>query len=83
MLYDLQKYFPHSLFIWPPTGHLCYSLPDANTAVMCKSLLAYTKIFIDYIPRKGIAGVKGIWHPAPVLLPGKSRARRSLVGCSP
>ena len=23
------------------------------------------------------------WHPAPVLLPGKSHARRSLVGCSP
>ena len=23
------------------------------------------------------------WHPTPVLLPGKSHARRSLVGCSP
>ena len=23
------------------------------------------------------------WHPAPVLLPGKSRGWRSLVGCSP
>ena len=23
------------------------------------------------------------WHPAPVLLPGKSHGRRSLVGCSP
>ena len=23
------------------------------------------------------------WHPAPVLLPGKSYGRRSLVGCSP
>ena len=23
------------------------------------------------------------WHPTPVLLPGKSRGRRSLVGCSP
>ena len=25
----------------------------------------------------------GIWHPTPVLLPGKSHGRRSLVGCSP
>ena len=25
----------------------------------------------------------GLWHPTPVLLPGKSRGRRSLVGCSP
>ena len=23
------------------------------------------------------------WHPAPVLLPGKSHGRRNLVGCSP
>ena len=23
------------------------------------------------------------WHPTPVLLPGKSKGRRSLVGCSP
>ena len=22
------------------------------------------------------------WHPTPVLLPGKSQGRRSLVGCS-
>ena len=27
--------------------------------------------------------VKAIWHPTPVLLPGKSHGRRSLVGCSP
>ena len=25
----------------------------------------------------------GQWHPNPVLLPGKSHRRRSLVGCSP
>ena len=24
-----------------------------------------------------------LWHPTPVLLPGKSHRRRSLVGCSP
>ena len=29
-------------------------------------------------------GIKaGQWHPTPVLLPGKSHGRRSLVGCSP
>ena len=26
---------------------------------------------------------KDQWHPTPVLLPGKSHGRRSLVGCSP
>ena len=24
-----------------------------------------------------------IWHPTPILLPGESHGRRSLVGCSP
>ena len=26
---------------------------------------------------------RGQWRPTPVLLPGKSHGRRSLVGCSP
>ena len=26
---------------------------------------------------------RGRWHPTPVILPGKSRGRRSPVGCSP
>ena len=29
------------------------------------------------------AGQRRQWHPTPVLLPGKSHGRRSLVGCSP
>ena len=28
-------------------------------------------------------GILRQWHPTPVLLPGKSHGRRSLVGCSP
>ena len=33
----------------------------------------------------GVSGVtqRRPWHPTPVLLPGKSHGRRSLVGCSP
>ena len=27
--------------------------------------------------------VKVVWHPTPVLLPGKSHGQRSLVGCRP
>ena len=30
-----------------------------------------------------IRGPKEQWHPTPVLLPGESHGRRSLVGCSP
>ena len=39
----------------------------------------YTHIFIiNYTASK-----RRQWHPTPVLLPGKSYGRRSLVGCSP
>ena len=30
-----------------------------------------------------LTSVRRRWHPTPVLLPGKSHGRRSLVGCSP
>ena len=30
-----------------------------------------------------VQGRRRQWHPTPVLLPGKSHGRRSLVGCSP
>ena len=30
-----------------------------------------------------LTGWRRQWHPSPVLLPGKSQGRRSLVGCSP
>ena len=33
------------------------------------------------LPRNGLR--RRQWHPTPVLLPGKSHGRRSLVGCSP
>ena len=31
----------------------------------------------------GFSSWRRQWHPTPVLLPGKSHGRRSLVGCSP
>ena len=34
------------------------------------------KMFLEDLQRRQ-------WHPTPVLLPGKSHGRRSLVGCSP
>ena len=46
-------------------------------------------VFIP-IPKKGNAKecsnyhtIALIWHPTPLLLPGKPHGRRSLVGCSP
>ena len=42
--------------------------------------------FISYINEKSRSLAlywRRQWHPTPVLLPGKSHGRRSLVGCSP
>ena len=33
--------------------------------------------------RRYVYTLRRQWHPIPVLLPGKSRGQRSLVGCSP
>ena len=41
---------------------------------------AQLNLFATHINRKTISTQ---WHPTPVLLPGKSHGRRSLVGCSP
>ena len=35
-----------------------------------------------YLPPQGCCQRRK-WHPTPVLLPGKSHGRRSLIGCSP
>ena len=46
---------------------------------------AIQQIFISYLfyVQQGIHIWRRQWHPTPVLLPGKSHGRRSLVGCSP
>ena len=38
--------------------------------------------FLDLTPNAQVTWRRQ-WHPTPVLLPGKSHGRRSLVGCSP
>ena len=42
----------------------------------------YLFVYI-YIERERERDRRRQWHPTPVLLPGKSRGWRSLVGCSP
>jgi len=45
------------------------------------SLTLYFTYF--FIPESYLSFRRRQWHPTPVLLPGKSPGRRSLVGCSP
>ena len=42
----------------------------------------HTDLENEFMVIKG-EGQRRQWHPTPVLLPGKSHIRRSLVGCSP
>ena len=37
----------------------------------------------DALPSKPPALIFVLWYPTPVLLPGESQGRRSLMGCSP
>ena len=39
--------------------------------------------FLQYLPTTRVHLQRRQWHPTPVLLPGESHDRRSLVGCSP
>ena len=68
-----------------------------NSQVLCAQVLLInyrfawlTRHFLTWeseiiFPRKcfSVWGCLRQWHPIPVLLPGKSNGRRSLVGCSP
>ena len=48
----------------------------------CSVTMSYKCIFI-FITWNITYFWRRQWHPTPVLLPGKSHGRRSLVGCSP
>ena len=40
-------------------------------------------LLVSHWNRPSLGGWRRQWQPTPVLLPGKSHGRRSLVGCSP
>ena len=49
-----------------------------------KCAKAWTEVSLKTIQREQISTWRRRqWHPTPVLLPGKSHGRRSLVGCNP
>ena len=58
---------------WPLSMVLNSHLPPGNPG-------HWLRIFVWHAPG---GHWQRQWHPTPVLLPGKSHGRRSLVGCSP
>ena len=50
--------------------------------IRCTHLVTLPYLFVHF-PSTSRHVRRRQWHPTPVLLPGKSRGWRSLVGCSP
>ena len=68
---------PHLLCLlhWQ-AGSLPFGPPGKPKQFYSTSKITVSKYFFFFFRRRQ-------WHPTPVLLPGKSHARKSLVGCSP
>ena len=64
----------------PPSGpcwHITSSVKTSRTTTTCFIYLLYLFFCCSTL------SWRRQWHPTPVLSPGKSHGRRSLVGCSP
>ena len=73
----LQWILANLFNVWLNTAGFSYLLPQLIFFGMTLWLKYTGKRFgLTYLWRRW-------WHPTPVLLPGKSHWRRSLVGCSP
>ena len=68
-----------------PSLRPCDSLQQTNhlrPSPIMTCVLGLRQPFHRRPPSLGLSSASS-WHPTPVLLPGKSHGRRSLVGCSP
>ena len=66
------------LFRWGVL-HRALWLGDARS---CIQVVSFVQLLTTWYSL-GLVLQRRQWHPTPVLLPGKSHGRRSLVGCSP
>ena len=68
-----ESFLYHQPAVWPWGSYLAF---------LCLSFLFYTlgMMMMMIAPASGLFRRRQ-WHPTPVLLPGKSYGRRSLVGC--
>ena len=79
----MSKPYPSVMAQWKLSNERL-SLPDLNGhgMVLPPHLLYFVSCSCVYLLCVCVYRRRR-WHPTPVLLPGKSRGRRSLVGCSP
>ena len=81
---NVQEASPPSL---PPCFNTCPSLdslfPNHCFFFKNSSCILFSHVLVSVQQSALRAGWRRQCHPTPVLLPGKSHGRRSLVGCSP
>ena len=82
------SYFTQALIWagWTLAGQLCrhiWMLPAPHSILLPGSLEVSLLILIFLSQASKLSSQRRQWHPTPVLLPGKSHGRRSLVGSSP
>ena len=67
-----------------PSQHIAVSAQGRNESVQNETFtLTLLGVFFLFFCAPPVYYWRGQWQPSPVLLPGKSHERRSLVGCSP
>ena len=65
-------------------NHVRFHVPSELDKFTEKELLSESIYACESVYASVYAQIRRMrWHPTPVLLPGKSHGRRSLVGCSP
>ena len=77
----LPKFFLFGLNIYLCKGNICFIL--SLILSFFPNLLNMLPLFIWELGVSSTFMQRRQRHPTPVLLPGKSHGRRSLVGCSP
>ena len=60
---------------------LCYFLLNSKVIQLYKYIYPVSFRFFSHLGHYRVLRRRRQWHPTPVLLPGKSHGRRSLVGC--
>ena len=82
-----ESFLASSTFKWLFAFLMAASLqslpPWSFSLLLCMSVSSTFLSLTGDLPLDRESTRRRQWHPTPVLLPGKSHGRRSLVGCSP
>ena len=61
----------------------CLACQLTISAIVISYIVKNKRCTLEHLSSSMASSRRRQWHPTPVLLPGKSHGRRSLVGCNP